>query len=562
MSGITRGGRRTPIGRRSFLRRGAALGVGSAAWLLAACGGGSGGDGSGGSSSASSSGPGTPRTGGTVTVAHPTLQPFATQDPLFNSFLGTYVMIQNLREAPLVELNDKLQPAPGTAASWEVSPDGTEYVFKLRPGVTFHDGTPVDGEAVKWNIERHNPKNTKYPPGVTVPVVLPARVEAVDATTVKAVLEKPYPAFLQDMTAIELGPLISMKAHARLPADPYGYEGGADSKPVTPGAFKVDRFVAKESISLTRNDAYYGGAPHLDRVEFRAVAEDGTRVTLLKTGEAMVAPNVPPQEVESLQSDPDFVVDSRPGQKVLQLKMNMLKEPFGPGEDERAIKFRQALLYAIDREAIIKTLLKGQGSVADSGLIPSQFGYASTKKYPYDPNRAKQLLAEARWDSSYQPIVTVGEGFATAAKEVAETIQAMMRQVGMNAKLDVWGDFGALVRLTYSRDPNEVRKWDINFSSWSMLPEPSSRIAQILRSKNGLTNFDSPSMDALLEKQLYATNDADRKKHLAEVQQVIMDKLPYVPLYYQYFTIAWKKNLKGIAVQDTESFDLRKAWIG
>lgn len=559
---------RQRLSRRAFVRHGAALGVGVAGWALAACGG-------SGTSETRDAAPGAQATadmskakpGGSIRAADPTLQPFATMDPLQNSYLGTYVMIENLKDAALVEFDEKLQITPALASRWEILPDGTEYTFTLVEGATFQDGSPINSEAVKWNIERRKATNPKHPPGVSPPYVLPERIEAIDARTVRLVFKTPYPNALQDLTYIgSLGPMISMKAHASPPGDPYGYETGADARPITPGAFKVDNFAVKESVTLSRFDSYFGGKSFLDKVEFRAVPEDGTRVTLLKTGEAQIVANIPPQDVDGLKADPNIVVDSRPGQKVLDLKTNLQKAPFGPYEDDRAIKFRQAVLYGIDREAIVKVLLKGQGSVADSLLLPSQFGYAATKKYPYDPKRARELLAQAGWDSSYEVLLHVGEGFATAATQIAQAIQANLKQIGMEVKLQVWGDFGALQKLAASADPAQIRQWDFHYSSWSMLPEPEVRIYGILhtdpKQNNGRPSPNSsPTLDALLEKMLSTPDKEERKRQLAEIQAIGMEKLPYIPLYYQYYTQAWRKNLKGVVVQNTESFDLRRAWL-
>jgi peptide/nickel transport system substrate-binding protein len=391
-------------------------------------------------------------------------------------------------------------------------------------------------------------------------VVLPSKVEAINASTVKLTLAKPYPALLQDLTTIELGTALSRTAHAKAD-DPYGYETGAATKPITAGAFKVDEFTSKQSMALSRFDAYWGGAAYLDRITARPVPEDGTRITLLKTGEADIVSNVPPQDIKDLESDNNIVLDSRPGQKVLNIIVNMLKPPFGPGPDAKATAFRQAVAYAIDRESIIKNILRGQGAVANSPMIPSQFGYKEAKSFSFDPEQSKKLLAQAGWDKGYKPKLFVGEGFATAAKEVAQAVQAMLREVGMDVELEVWGDYGAMVTTVLSKQPDQYAKWDLNFNSWSMLPEPSSRISQILHGGTGLVSYNGADMDALLDKQLFEVDDAKRAATLGEVQDLAMKALPYIPMYYQYYSHAWKKNLKGVRVQDSESFDLRKAWL-
>lgn len=548
---------RRRLGRRPFLTGTVGLTVGAAGLITVGCGG----------DDKSSDSPGTqpttgatPKTGGTVKIGHPTLQPWDTLDPLFNSFLGTYVILQNLREAALMEFDDKLRPTAGLAQKWEISPDGLEYVFTLRDGAKFHDGSPVDSEAVKWSLDRHKKENPKYPPAARPPVVLPTRVDAVDPKTVKLTLARPYPALLQDLTHIELGTAVSKTAHSRSD-DPYGYESGIATKPITAGAFSVQQFTSKQSMVLGRFADYWGGAPYLERIEAKPVPEDGTRVTLIKTGEADIISNVPPQDIDDLKSDKSLVVDSRPGQKVLNIIVNMLKPPFGPGPDPKAIAFRQAVAYAIDRKSIVQNILRGQGDVADSPLIPAQFGFKSKATFSFDQNRAKQLLAEAGWDRNYKPKLFVGEGFATAAKEVAQAVQAMLKEVGIDADLEVWGDYGAMVNTVLSKQPDQYSKWDLNFNSWSMLPEPSSRISQILHGTTGLVSYNSQVMDSILDKQLYEVNDEKRASLLGEVQDLAMKELPYIPMYYQYYSHAWRKNLQGVRVQDSESYDLRKAWL-
>lgn len=552
------------VNRRAFLRRGALAGVGAAAFALAACGGGETKDAGSGSSQAGAgtAAAGTPKQGGVVKVGHPSLQNFDALDPRGGSTQGAGLITSNHYRGSLLSVDNKGNYAGGVAAKWE-TPDDTTYILTLVDGAKFHDGTPVDAEAVKWSIERHNPANPKYPPNSPPPQVLPSKVEATDPKTVRITLAKAYPPFLFQLTKYGMGGgTLSMKAHAQPPGDPYGYESGADSKPITPGPFKVNQLVQKQSLELGRFDQYYAGPPYLDKIIYRPVTEDGTRVTLLRTGEADIIANVPPQEIDGFKADSNFVVDSRPGQKVLMMKINMLKPPFGPGNTDRAVKFRQAMLYAIDREAIIKSVLGGQGSVADSPLIPSQIYYAPTKKYPFDPQKARQLLTEAGWDFSYHPQFAVGEGFAPAARDVALAIGEMLKKVGMEPRMDIWGDYGALVTATGRKAGQSDReKWDFTFSAWSMVPEPSERIASIDRSANGLTLYDDPTLDKMLDDQLYVGDAQKKKQAMIDIQAYHMEKLPYIPLYYQFYTSAWRKKLQGVVVEDTESWDLTRAWL-
>lgn len=566
MSNNWPGLRARPVGRRALLRGGIAMAAGAVGAGFLACGS------SGGSNSGKSSNPAaanatataTPQRGGTVSVGAPSLQNFASLAVRQGVSQGAGIIMSNHYQQALLNIDNDIKLSPAVVAKWEI-PDPVTYVFTLRDGVQFHDGSPVDAEAAKWSLDRNNKKNPKFPPGEAVPLVLPDRIEAVDAKTVKLTMPRQYPATLFFMSKFGMGVgLLSQRAHATAD-DPYGYTGAAIEKPITAAPFKVKEFTQKRSIALSRFDGYFGGPSFLDEISYRPVSEDSTRVTLIKTGEAEIISNVPPQDVQDLQNDRNITVDSRPGAKVLEIKANMRKPPFGPGLDPKAIKFRQAILYAIDRKAIVDKLLSKQGSVADSPIAPFQFGYAKTQEYPYDPAKAKQLLAEAGWNPSYKPVIVVGEGFATAWREIAQAIQANLRAVGMDAQLDIYGDYGASVDVTYSSDPGQVAKWDLNYSAWSMTPEPVERLPSIIRSKDdpkiNSIFFNSPSMDALLDKQLYSADQEERKRLLAEIQKVCMDQLPYIPLYYQYYTSAWRKKLQGVRVENTESYDLNQAWI-
>ena len=277
-----------------------------------------------------------------------------------------------------LDQDGKVRPMLGE--SWTVSPDGLQWTLKLRKGVTFHDGTPFDAKAVKWNLDRLKD------PGVRVPIRAPfpiKEVDAVDASTVKVTLTRPSSPVVNALTWTTAG-IISPAS-----ADKQGNEYKNIVYPVGTGPYVFKERKKGESITVTKYDKYWGKKPHYDTVLFRIVPEAATRESLLLAGQADLIVLPPIADLPALGRNAAVKVLLAPSDRTIFMAFNTTKPPFN---DPRV---RQALNYAVDKQAIINSVLFGAADLMDAPTAPSLFGYCKQGAYEFNPAKAKQLLAAA-----------------------------------------------------------------------------------------------------------------------------------------------------------------------
>ncbi len=314
--------------------------------------------------------------GGTATIvtnANP-----ASWD-LTNSTWPTWEGVNFLYDR-LINFDEEENLLPGLALTWEVSADGLEYTLTLRPGVTFHDGTPFNAEAVKFNIQRHLdvPDSGFY--AAFEPV---ASMEVIDDLTIKIVLSGIRPNFAYDGLA-QWGALqVSPTAFAEL-GDRFG------EAPVGTGPFKFTSYEPGAMITYSRNEEYWDGAPLLETVQVRIIPESAVALLEMEAG-TVDAILVEPKDVQAM-TDLDLVIESRVSPGAEMMSINLSQSP----TDELAV--RQALAHAIDRDAIIEAVLFGFAEKSNGGVTSnSPFYNADIPLIEYDPDKAGTLLDEAGW---------------------------------------------------------------------------------------------------------------------------------------------------------------------
>src|SRR5947209_4770079 len=279
----------------------------------------------------------------------------------------------------LVRFSTKMQLEPALAESWLASKDGLTWTFKLRKGVKFHDGTPFAAKAVKYFFDRVLGEEKPFKASLYTPVVQAADV--VDASTVRVVLKQPFGAFLFIM-AHSAGAIVSPSAHQKWGKD-------LALHPVGTGPFKFVEWMKGDRVTMERHDGYWGGAPNLDRVVVKTVREDQARVLMLESGDADLIVNIPTEEIPRLRKDARFTIESSPTARALFIAINVKKKPFDD------VRVRQALNYAVNRDAIVKELFQNTAQVVASHVSPLQNGYAQLSGYAHDPKKARELLAQA-----------------------------------------------------------------------------------------------------------------------------------------------------------------------
>jgi peptide/nickel transport system substrate-binding protein len=421
---------------------------------------------------------------------------------------------------------------PHLATSHKIIND-TTWEFKLRSGVKFHNGAVMTAKDVKFSIDRMIDPQTKafFAPFFSTI----GEVKVVNDSTIQIITKGPDPLLLK-----RLGMDLLI-----FPSDLFK-EKGAEAffqHPVGSGPFKFVSWTRNDRMVLEANEAYWGGSPKVKRLIIRPVPEVATRLAELQTGNADIITNIPPFLVQQVKDSPNATVQSIPGGRIMFLYINCLAE--GPLKDKRV---RQALNYAVDRKAIIDNILKGSGIPMAVNLTPLHFGYdPSLKPYPYDPAKAKKLLADAGYASGLKLVFNTPSGRYILDKEVSQAIAGMFNAVGIQTDLRVheWGTYTQM--LTGKKLP------DLGFIGWSLaLGDADGTFSPYFIPESVFSYYSTPE---LKEKIMKARTILDEKKRLEiykEIQREIFEEAPLVYLYQQIDHYGVSKKVKEFQVRGDE----------
>jgi glutathione transport system substrate-binding protein len=437
----------------------------------------------------------------------------------------------------LIGFNEKMEQIPQLAEKWDASPDAKVYTFYLRKGVKFHDGTPFNAAAVKANFDRiRNPDNKlrRY----TLYKII-SQIDVIDEYTVKFTLSEPFGAMIATF-AHPAGGINSPTAVQKFSAE-YG------KNPVGTGPYKFVEWVPNDHITMVKNPDYWdkANAAKVDKIIVKPVPEAGTRVAMLQKGDAQFLNNVPYAQADIVKGDKNLDLVTTESIYTYWLSMNVQKKPFDN------LKVRQALNYAIDKDAIIKAVLRGLAMQPASPLAPQVWGYSKAKTYPYDLAKAKSLLTEAGYPTGFKTILRGGD--TTEAKEVMVAIQGQLKQVGVEVEVV------SMPAATLSAErfkPLAENKAEMDYSGWSpSTGDADWGIRPLLTKENWPpTNFTigfytNPQLETLVKAALETSDSAKRKAAYAEAQQLIMDDCPWVFLWTTYLLGGSRANVGGIAIQ-------------
>src|SRR5215212_488139 len=440
---------------------------------------------------------------------------------------------------------------PGLAESWEISEDGLVYTFNLRQGVKFHDGEPFNADAViTWynSIDEGSP-DSQYD---AVRMVYMAdfitnwidKVEAVDEYTVRMTLPAPYAPLLANL-AIPIAGVVSPTAIA----------AGLDSVATNPsgtGAFRLARpedWTRDSQLVLEANPDYWGGAPKVEQLIIKIVPEGPTRLQQVETGELDIAWALTPEDVERARENPDLVVVEDAGLNVNAVQMDVMKEPFTSKE------VRQALNYAVNKDELSEGLYNGNMVTAGGVLPPVDWAYNSDlKSYPFDPDKAKELLAAAGYDEG-NPLTftfmayTIPRGYNPVGDRLATAIQEYWSEVGVQPDIQT-GEW------TQYRADRRAGKFECDLYGWQGdNGDPDNFLATFFNSANkggGNTSFyENPEVDDLLVQAVRVSDLEERKALYQQVEQIVVDDAPWVFLGYQKHQVVTRANITDFQLQPT-----------
>ena len=325
------------------------------------------------------------------------------------------VTYANLFE-PLTRIDADGKVVPGLAKSWTVSEDGLTYTFRLRPNAKFHDGSAADSADVKFSLDRARAADSVNAQKAYFAAI--DKVETPDPQTVVVRLSRPDGLFLFHMAS----------GDAAIVAP----ETAATNKqtPVGTGPFKFERWVSGDRVILARNPAYDGAQPALDRVTFRFISDPAAQVAALKAGDIDTFPQFDTYEaLPEFRADPAFTVMVGTTEGETILGTNNGRKPFDD------VRVRRAMAHAIDRKTLIDGVLFGNGAAIGSHFPPHRAGYVDlTGMYPYDPTKAKALLAEAGYPDGFETTLKLPPPIY--ARRSGELIAAMLAEVGIRVKVE------------------------------------------------------------------------------------------------------------------------------
>ncbi|WP_417691352.1 ABC transporter substrate-binding protein [Roseibium sp.] len=452
-------------------------------------------------------------------------------DPQAVTAVNDFRILMNIYDGLVRYKDGTLEVEPALAESWTISDDGTAYTFKLREGVTFHDGTPFDAAAVKFNFDRMLKEDHPFHDTGPFPLAFFfSSVEEVvvdDPTTVTFKLNAPYAPFLSNL-AYPTGLIVSPSA-----VEANGKDFGRH--PVGTGAYKFAEWDANTKVVAVRNDDYWDGTPELEAIIFRPITDANTRIAEMLSGGLDVMVEVPPDSLQQFKSDDNFEVLEQAGPHVWFLILNAKEAPF----NNKAA--RQAANYAINKTALVENILQGTADVA-AGPTPPAFAWAyneGLEPYPYDPEKAKELLKDAGYDGE-EITFYVTEGGSGMLDPIAmgTAIQADLQAVGMNVKIETyeWNTFLGKV------NPGLEGKAAMAEMAW-MTNDPDTLPFLALRTeafpdKGGFNSgyYSNPKVDDLLDKARQVTDQAERAKLYQEMQTIVQEDAPWV------FVANWKQN--------------------
>lgn len=424
----------------------------------------------------------------------------------FQSFDPNTVSSQpntNIYQNVLETLVARDRTTPLLAESWEMVDDVT-WQFHLRPDVVFTNGLPFDADVVKYSIERVMREDNKNSAALSLYTSVIASVDIVDPLTVNIVTQQPFPELLDVLLdAYMLPPNL---------ADTPDFSANG----VGTGPYTLTSWTPGEALTLVRNPDYWGDAPAFEQVTFRTVPDPTVRTTELRAGRADIITQVPIEEIARLE-EANLAVVRIPSAQSMRIHLNAGAPPFDD------VRVRQAMNYGIDRATILETLLEGAGQLMNSPSGPSIFGYdPDIPVYPYDPDKARQLLADAGYADGVDILLQFTDGRYVRDRAIGEAITAQLAEVGIRVDAN-FSEFSQWLKLfnqegngfmVVAQEDNVVTLMGPNFSSTS---ESFKRYG-----------YANPQVDELIA-EAGATLDNDARKAIyQELNQVLHDDAPWV----------------------------------
>ena len=482
-----------------------------------------------------------PKYGGSISMslADDDVSTFDPIIPFDNMAIWTMLLIydQVIRVGP-----DGLSLEPGLAETWEVSDDGLTYTFNIRQA-NFHDGTPVTANDVAFCLNR-----TAFDEASSMTFFFSAvdNFEATDEQTVVATLKDVWVPFEADLALF--GASIYPQA---------AFEAQGDDlweAPIGSGAFMFESWERGSQIVLTKNPEYWDeGKPYLDQLTFKVLTDSNARMLQFQGGELDIVTDVPFNQIEPLSQNPDYVL--LPDDAAARIELIALNVTRAPLDDK---KLRQAINYAVDKDAIIQNVLFGAGVPATS-YLPLMAGHdPESPGYPFDLERAKQLVAESNSPDGFEfeILTSVGD---TVGSQVSQLVAAQLAEIGGNVTVTQLEPAVQTERVTVDVDYDASKSY---YTTDIIDPSQLTTFAVLGEDdfKAMWTNYNNEEVDELIRAAQSETDPDARLEMYHQIQAMHLDDAPFIFLFYPSGRSATQSYVKNFHILPTGNYRLYETW--
>ncbi len=443
----------------------------------------------------------------------------------------------------LTTMDPEGRTQPLLAESWTVSPDGRTVTFRLRRNVRFHDGTLLNAQAVKWNLDRVLDPKVRVP--IRAPYLPIARVDAVDPFTVRLTLKDPAAYLVAATTWTTVG-IVSPASVGK-----FGNTYENIVHPIGTGPYVYESRVRGERLVLERFPRYWGRKPFYDRVVVQVVPEATTRESLLLAGQADLIILPPAADIPMLQRNPNVKVLLAKADRSIFVAINTQRPPFQRKEA------RQALNYAVNKGAIIRSVLFGAADPLDAPMPPVLFGYCRVGTYSYDPSKAKSLLAQSGVAPGTEVELLAPTGRYLQDFQAAQAIAGYLREAGLRVSVRTmdWPSYVATITKPLPENLTQMHLlgWAPAYLDahqqmlqfWSTQWPPAGLATSFYR---------NPRVDQLIEAASREVDPGKRKDLYCQASRIIWEEAPWIFLWVQRFPIVYSARVTNVTSLPNEKF--------
>lgn len=476
-----------------------------------------------------------PKSGGTLRVAFQ--NEWESLDPHVTSSYSSYQILNNVLDG-LTYYDNDLNLTPWLAESWER--DGNTWTLHLREGIKFSNGREMTADDVKWTWERLIDPETGS--GNAARVGPPeTEIEVVDDYTLQVTHPEPFGIFPQSIGFDKSTGIVAKESLE---------EDGTISVPIGTGPFKITDVQGTTRLVLERNEYYWQeNYPCVDEIVIEPIPDDTVRETALRGGEVDWVLTIAPQNFDSLQSDPNVVVDTAPQLSYDYIGVNVTREPFDD------VRIRHAIAYALDRQQVCEAAFFGLCTTIQSPTGPGSPWYFDYAPYERDLEKAKQLLAEAGYPDGLEMELMPTTQYQHTVRG-AQVIQQQLAEVGIDASINAleWSEW-------LEKEGNF--QYDTYICNWNGLIDADQYY--YLQHHTGLvfnfTGYSNPEFDKLVEEGRSISDFEERYEIYEQANKILVDDAPYIYMFNKKEIRAYAPYVKGFVVRPDQANNFWTVWL-